>query len=348
MISRFAIHKTIRIIRILFLGGFMQRNFEQVKINEIEINTLVEGDGKPVIFVHGWPESWYSWRNQIEPFKNAGYKVIIPDIRGYGRSSNPKEVEKYTLKKITKDLIGILDFLNEENAHIIGHDWGAPISWYTSLLYPDRINSVSGLSVPFNPFINIPPTEIFKQLYKNDFFYILYFQKYGVAEKELEFDLDKSLKQIYCNSDFVGMKKRIKLLSEGSSKKKDKNSSFLENEDIPENLPDWLSQEDLNYFVKEFENSGMTGPLNRYRCMDLDWKELKDLSLNKITKPACFITGDLDPVNFFVPGVNLFDSIGENYTDLRKKEIIENVGHWTQQEAPDKVNKILLDFLGKI
>ena len=132
----------------------MQRNFEQVKINEIEINTLVEGDGKPVIFVHGWPESWYSWRNQIEPFKKAGYKVIIPDIRGYGRSSNPKEVEKYTLKEITKDLIGILDFLNEENAHIIGHDWGAPISWYTSLLYPERINSVSGLSVPFNPFIN--------------------------------------------------------------------------------------------------------------------------------------------------------------------------------------------------
>ena len=96
----------------------MQRNFEQVKINEIEINTLVEGDGKPVIFVHGWPESWYSWRNQIEPFKKAGYKVIIPDIRGYGRSSNPKEVEKYTLKEITKDLIGILDFLSSElNIH---------------------------------------------------------------------------------------------------------------------------------------------------------------------------------------------------------------------------------------
>ena len=122
MISRFAIHKTIRIIRILSLGGVMQRTFEQVKINEIEINTLVEGDGTPVIFVHGWPESWYSWRNQIEPFKKAGYKVIIPDIRGYGRSSNPKEIEKYTLKEITKDLIGILDFLNEENAHIIGQD----------------------------------------------------------------------------------------------------------------------------------------------------------------------------------------------------------------------------------
>ena len=348
MITRFAIHKTIRIFRMLTKGDFMHRNFELIETNNIKINTLVEGDGKPVIFVHGWPESWYSWRNQIEPFKNAGYKVIIPDIRGYGKSSNPKEIEKYTLKEITKDIINILDFLNEDDAHIVGHDWGAPISWYTSLLFPERIVSVSGLSVPFNPFLDIPPTEIFKQIFGDDFFYILYFQKYGLAEKELEFDLNKSLRQIYCNSDYKGMKKRIDLASKGKVKKKDKNSSFLEYEDLPSNLPNWLSQDDLNYFVKEFENSGMTGPLNRYRCMDLDWKELKDSSLNKIEKPACFITGDLDPVNFFVPNVNFFESIGENYNDLRKKEIIENVGHWTQQEAPGKVNKILLDFLEKI
>ena len=326
----------------------MKRNFELVKTNGVEINTLIEGDGKPVMFVHGWPESWYSWRNQIEPFKNAGYKVIVPDIRGYGKSSNPKEIEEYTLKKITGDLIGILDYLDEKDAHIIGHDWGAPISWYTSLLYPGRIISVSGLSVPFNPFLDIPPTEIFKNIYKSDFFYILYFQKYGVAEKELEFDLNKSLKQIFCNSDALGMKNRIESLSKNLTKKKKKGDLFLDFESIPNKLPHWLSKVDLKYFVEEFENSGMTGPLNRYRCMDLDWRELKHLSLNKIEKPACFITGSLDPVNFFIPNVNLFESIGENYNDLRTKEIIENVGHWTQQEAPDKVNKILLDFLEKI
>ena len=136
----------------------MKRNFELVKTNGVEINTLIEGDGKPVMFVHGWPESWYSWRNQIEPFKNAGYKVIVPDIRGYGKSSNPEKIEEYTLKKITGDLIGILDYLDEKDAHIIGHDWGAPISWYTSLLYPERIISVSGLSVPFNCLLYTSPS----------------------------------------------------------------------------------------------------------------------------------------------------------------------------------------------
>ena len=211
----------------------MKRNFELVKTNGVEINTLIEGDGKPVMFVHGWPESWYSWRNQVEPFKNAGYKVIVPDIRGYGKSSNPEKIEEYTLKKITGDLIGILDYLDEKDAHIIGHDWGAPISWYTSLLYPERIISVSGLSVPFNPFLDIPPTEIFKNIYKNDFFYILYFQRYGVAEKELEFDLNKSLKQIFCNSDALGMKNRIESLSKNLTKKKKKGDLFLDFESVP-------------------------------------------------------------------------------------------------------------------
>ena len=144
------------------------------------------------------------------------------------------------------------------------------------------------------------------------------------------------------------MKNRIESLSKNLTKKKKKGDLFLDFESIPNKLPHWLSKVDLKYFVEEFENSGMTGPHNRYRCMDLDWRELKHLSLNKIEKPACFITGSLDPVNFFIPNVNLFESIGENYNDLRTKEIIENVGHWTQQEAPDKVNKILLDFLEKI
>ena len=252
----------------------MKRNFELIPTNGIKINTLIEGDGKPVIFVHGWPESWYSWRHQINPFKKAGYKVIIPDIRGYGRSEKPKNVNSYSLKEITNDLIGILDHLKEEEAHIIGHDWGAPISWYTSLLFPKRILSVSGLSVPFNPFNEIPPIKLLEQIYKNTFFYILYFQKIGFAEKELEKDIEKSLRLIYCNSDAFGMKKMIDLSLKNNLNEKDKKSLFLEGMNEPKDLPSWLSNKDLKYFTKEFEKSGMFGPLNRYRCMDLDWKDL--------------------------------------------------------------------------
>ena len=326
----------------------MKRNFEKIPTNGISINTFVEGEGKPVIFVHGWPESWYSWRHQIEPFKKAGYKVIIPDIRGYGKSEKPENINSYSLKEITKDLIGILDFLKEKDAHIIGHDWGAPISWYTSLLFPERILSVSGLSVPFSPFNESAPLSLFKEIYKNTFFYILYFQKVGIAERELEKNIKKSLRLIYCNSDASGMEKIMALALDNNLKIKDKNSFFLDGMIEPKALPKWLTSEDLDYFTEEFEESGMFGPLNRYRCMDLDWKELFKLSLNKIKHPSCFITGSLDPVNFFIPGVNLFETVGDNYEDLRVKELLNHTGHWTQQEAPQQVNKILLDFLEKI
>jgi len=326
----------------------MTQSFQIIPTNGVNINTFVEGEGKPVIFVHGWPESWYSWRHQIDPFKAAGYKVIIPDIRGYGRSDKPKDINSYSLNEITKDLIGILNYLNEDTAHIIGHDWGAPISWYTSLLFPERVLSVSGLSVPFNPFDKIPPIKLYKSIFKDIFFYILYFQKKGAPEKELEENIERTLRLIYCNSDALGMKKMLNLSLGGLKEKKEKTSTFLKGMNEPEFLPKWLSEKDMRYFVGEFQNSGMLGPLNRYRCMNLDWSELYKLSLNKITKPACFITGSLDPVNFFIPGVNLFDSVGKNYEDLRTKKLLNDVGHWTQQEAPNEVNKILLDFLEKI
>ena len=126
----------------------MKFNQKNIPTNDINISTIVEGDGEPIILVHGWPESWYSWRHQINPLVEAGYKIIVPDVRGYGNSDRPIKVSDYSMKKITSDIIGILDFIEEEKAHIIGHDWGAPISWYTSLLHPDRILSVTGLSVP--------------------------------------------------------------------------------------------------------------------------------------------------------------------------------------------------------
>ena len=119
-----------------FRGSQFKDNLEIVGQDFLE---EIKKEGKPVIFVHGWPESWYSWRHQIDPFKAAGYKVIIPDIRGYGRSDKPKDINSYSLNEITKDLIGILNYLNDDTAHIIGHDWGAPISWYTSLLFPERV-----------------------------------------------------------------------------------------------------------------------------------------------------------------------------------------------------------------
>ena len=334
--------------------------FKQIKIptNNININTVIEGSGTPLFFIHGWPESFYSWRHQIKFFSKIGYKVIVPDVRGYGSSDKPENISDYSMKKITTDLIGILDYLGENKAHIVGHDWGAPISWYTSLLYPERILSVSGLSVPHS-FLgsNIKPTEMLKELYKKNFFYILYFQEEGIAEKEFEKNMKNSLRLIFSNSDYQGMLKNIETMI---NHKKFKGEGFLDGMKKFETLPKWLKENDLIFYTDQFLRSGMRGPLNRYRCIDLDWVELNHLSNEKISRPSCFITGDLDPVNFMLlnglksseqdkSDDELFkDHINKNYSDLRELQIIKECGHWTQQEKPNEVNKILMDFLDKI
>ena len=189
----------------------LEKQRKNIPTNNINISTIIEGDGEPIILVHGWPESWYSWRHQINPLVEAGYKVIVPDVRGYGNSDRPIKVSDYSMKKLTSDIIGILDFIEEEKAHIIGHDWGAPISWYTSLLHPDRILSVTGLSVPHSFLGNdVKPTDLLKEIYKDNFFYILYFQEEGRAEKELEKDLDFALRTLFSNSDYYGLSQMIK------------------------------------------------------------------------------------------------------------------------------------------
>ncbi len=336
----------------------MKFNQKIIPTNNINISTVIEGDGEPVICVHGWPESWYSWRHQINPLVEAGYKVIVPDVRGYGNSDKPAKVSDYSMKELTNDIIGILDHIGEERAHIVGHDWGAPISWYTSLLHPERIISVTGLSVPHSFLGNgLKPTDLLKEIYKDNFFYILYFQEEGIAEKELEKDLYHSLKILFSNSDYYGLSQIIESLS-GINKKK--GAGFLDGMIEHNELPKWLSQDDLSYYANQFKNDGMRGPLNRYRCIDIDWQELSFLSNKKIEKPSCFITGEQDPVNFMIlQGLRnsnnnksdneLFkEHLNKNYSDLRELEIIKECGHWTQQEKPNEVNKILLDFIKKI
>ena len=336
----------------------MQFNQLKIPTNEINLNVVVEGKGTPIIFVHGWPESFYSWRHQINTFSKLGYTVIAPDIRGYGDSEKPTNVFDYSMKKITADLIGILDYLGEKKAHIIGHDWGAPIAWYTSLLFPNRILSVSGLSVPHSFLGNAEkPTNMLKKLYKDNFFYILYFQKEGPAEEEFEKNISETLKIIFSNSDYRGMTKNIETLAH---QKKIKGLGFLDDMINYKDLPGWLTKNDLDFYTNQFEISGMRGPLNRYRCIDQDWEELEFLSNKKISKPSCFITGDLDPVNFMLLNSLkllkndesdeelLLNHINSNYSDLREFKIIESCGHWTQQEKPEEVNKILIDFLQKI
>ena len=246
------------------------------------------------------------------------------------------------------DVLGIVKGLGYENAVTVGHDWGGPIALTTAALHPEVITATGTMSVPYMSRGPMPAIDLWKEIYKDRFFYQLYFQEEGVAEAEFEADLQRSLRLCYINSDGRGMARAIEKTTSGVSPQKGPDSTFLEGMEDFDELPNWLSQDDIDYFVSQFEISGMRGPLNRYRAQNIDWNELSHLPTT-ISQPAFFITGTLDPVNFFVPSEqNLIDRIGANYDNLLIAEELEGIGHWTQQEAPEEVNNIILDFLSKL
>ena len=325
--------------------------FKFIDTNGITLRAAVEGEGPLIIMVHGCPESWFSWRRQIPVIAKAGYKVVAIDVRGYGGSDKPHAIEEYTLKKIGADIVGIIDFFEEDQAILIGHDWGGPIVWYTSLLNENRISAVAGLSVPYFPQREVSPLDAFEVIYKDKFFYQLYFQKEGVAESEFEPDLRKYLESTYFSIDARGMKKQFE--NPLNAMNKGPNAKYLDDVVEFESYPDWINKDEMNYLINEFENSGMRGPLNRYRAQRIDFEELKDFRDKKLKQPAALMVGSLDPVNFFIGDgykdtEHLKEVFEPVYENLIKTELINDVGHWTQQEAPEEVNRFLLDFLKQI
>ena len=322
--------------------------FEIIKTNGINTRIASMGEGPLVIFCHGWPESWYSYRHQLPTVAEAGFRAVAYDVRGYGESDKPHEISDYTMKLLTTDVIGIVRALGYDKAITIGHDWGGPIALNTAALYPETITATGTLSVPYMPRSPMPILDLWKEIYKDRFFYQLYFQKEGVAEKEFENDLERALRLTYTNSDGRGMAKSIEKSGSGLNPHKGIDATFLEGMEDFKELPEWLTQEDIDYFVSQFQISGLRGPLNRYRAQNIDWEELSSLP-DQIEQPAFFITGNLDPVNFFVPSQkSLTERIKSNYKNLLIAEELEGIGHWTQQEAPEKVNSIILSFLNNL
>ena len=323
--------------------------FKVVESNGINIRLAMMGEGPLVIFCHGWPESWYSYRYQLPAVADAGFKAVAYDVRGYGESDKPHEIEAYTMRNMTNDVVGIIDALGYDTAITIGHDWGGPIALNTAALNEDRISATGTLSVPFTGRGPMPTLDLWKEIYKDRFFYQLYFQKEGVAEEEFESDLSRSLFMTYTNSDGRGMKFNFEKSQSGSVPEKTKDSTFLEGMEMFEDFPNWFTKEDLDYFVSQFEISGLRGPFNRYRAQNIDWHEIPELEGKILEQPAFFITGTLDPVNFFVPSdQSLTDRIKPNYKNLLFAEELEGIGHWTQQEAPEEVNSFIIDFLNRV
>ncbi|OGO50337.1 MAG: epoxide hydrolase [Chloroflexi bacterium RBG_16_68_14] len=305
-----------------------------IEANGIAMHIAEQGEGPLVVLLHGFPESWYSWRHQLPALAAAGYHAVAPDLRGYGHTDAPEAIESYSMRNMTADVVGLLDALGESSAVVVGHDWGAPIAWNCAILYPQRVRAVVGMSVPFFQRGPMPPTQLFKQVFADSFFYILYFQEPGVAEAELEADVRRTMRMfLYAVS---GDAPPGAALSQ-----KPKEAKFLDGMPEPEQLPSWLTEEDLDYFVSELERTGFRGGLDRYRNMDRDWEELPQLAGAKVSQPALFIAGDRDPVLSFTS----IDAMKEHVPDLRDVVLLPGCGHWTQQERPAEVNAALIEFL---
>ena len=308
-----------------------------VKTNGINLHVAEQGEGPPVLLIHGFPELWYSWRHQLPALAAAGYHAVAPDVRGYGRSDAPEPIEAYSMREMTADMIGLLDALGEEQAVVVGHDWGSPIAWHCALLYPERVRAVVAMSVPFVPRSPAPPLQMLRQIFKDVFFYMLYFQEPGVAEAELEADPKRSLRLfMYAASGDAPPN-----LGLGQ---KPKDSTFLEGMPEPDRLPDWLTEEDLDYYASEFARTGFRGGLNRYRNMDRDWEELPQLADATVQQPALFIAGEKDGVLQFTRT----EPMQERVPNLRDIVLVPGAGHWVQQEAPAAVNDALLAFLREL
>ncbi|MGA8650184.1 MAG: alpha/beta hydrolase, partial [Xanthobacteraceae bacterium] len=238
-----------------------------VEANGIHLHIAERGEGPVVLLCHGFPESWYSWRHQLAALSAAGFRAIAPDMRGYGRSDRPEAIEQYTLLHLIGDMVGLLDALGIEHAAIAGHDWGAPVAWHAALLRPDRFRAVVGLSVPYRPRTSVIPTSAMPR--RDDaMFYQLYFQTPGVAEAELERDVRTTLaKVLYAASGDAPRRpggNDVAMVSQGGG--------FLTRLPVPDVLPVWLSEADLEFYVGEFARTGFRGGLNWYRNIDRNWE----------------------------------------------------------------------------
>ena len=311
-----------------------------VRTNGIDMHVAEIGVGKPVVFVHGFPELWRSWRKQLPVIAEAGYRAVAPDMRGYGRTDAPTEVADYDIHHLCGDLCGLLDDLEVDKAFFVGHDWGAWAMWFMTLLHPDRVAALVNISVAYAPRGDAPPMKRAKDIFGDIFFYQLYFQDVGPADIELAKDVRRTvLKFAWSVSGEAGAPDmrslNVQKIGEGG---------FLDMLSDPPHAMDWFTDEDLEYFVQEFSRTGYFGPLSWYRNIDRNWETTPQLNGAKPQQPVLFIAGTNDPVIRMLPP----DGMRETVPNLKDILLVEGAGHWIHMEQPEPVNEAILGFLNDV
>ncbi|MBV7697526.1 alpha/beta fold hydrolase [Streptomyces sp. TRM70350] len=307
------------------------------------LHLVEQGTGPLVLLVHGFPESWYSWRHQLPALAAAGYRAVALDVRGYGRSSKPAATHEYRMLDLVADNVALVRALGEDRAVIIGHDWGSNIAATSALLHPDIFRAVGLLSVPYAPPGGPRPTDVFTRIGgPEQEFYVSYFQEPGRAEAEMEPDVRGWLAGFFAALSADTMPGQSEpdphFVNRGAGRLRDRFPSGP--------LPAWLTEDDLDVYAGEFERTGMTGALNRYRSMDRDWEDLAPHSGAPLRQPSLFIGGGLDASTTWM--ADAIDAYPATLPGLVSSHILDGCGHWIQQERPEEVNRLLTAWLASL
>ncbi len=320
-----------------------------VAVNSVELVVHEAGDpGNPaVVLAHGFPDLAHCWRHQMVPLAEAGYHVIAPDQRGYGHSSAPTDIAAYGIDQLSGDLFGLLDRYGHADAVFVGHDWGAMLTWESARIAPERCRAVVAVSVPYLEW-PAPPTELFKMIYGDRFFYISYFQQVGPPETELGADARNTMSRMLYNASGDGMVNRVR----PSEQPPMEGAGFLtlmgEAPTTPYPGPEgaWLTQADLDEYTREYEHSGFFGPISWYRNMDNNFLRMKGLGAELLTMPCYFIWGEHELVKLMDPTGP--ERMQAQLPNFRGTTEVAGAGHWVQQETPQAFNDALLGFLATL
>lgn len=334
-------------------------------VNGVRLHVVEEGEGPLVIFVHGFPELWYSWRFQLPALAAAGYRAVAIDQRGYGRSSKFWHPDAYRIHRLVDDLVGLVAALGERQAVLVGHDWGAPVVWTAAWLHPSVFRGVVGMSVPFagrgiialpgNPFGEVSPHEIHRRVAgPGQLFYQEYFATLGPVIDEIEADLRGWVRDIVwsvsgdalaaagfslAGQDPIELIRHSALCVPDGQRMRDRFMS-------PSVMPAWFTDEDLDVFVDALEKGGFGGPLSYYHNIGNDWVDLTPVQDRPLEPPAMFIGAEYDVATWW--GAEALERAPERMPNWLGSHILPGAGHWLQQERAAETNALLLQFLRSI
>jgi len=328
----------------VYEGWMPARREFTLPVRDLQMRVVEEGEGPLVLLCHGFPETSWSWRGQQTSLAAAGWRTVAPDLRGYGGTRGPARPDNCDVVSLTADLVALVEALGARQCHLVGHDFGALLSWHAAALRPDVFRTVSCLSVGFPSFLTgrRRPLEVLREKLGGAFHYLDYFQHQGMAERELEADVPGALAKIFwASSGEAPAEAAITFQASGSGR-----STLLA--DTPPPPPDampWLRDEDLAVYSAAFGEHGFSGPLAWYRAMDRSWEALGEGRAAKVPVPALYIVGSRDVVYATTQG--LLSRMKEAVPNLEPVVVLEGCGHWTQQERATEVSAALAAFLAR-